>query len=267
MEELSAKTRESCSIATLDLPDIVYVARVPTSRIMTVALGVGARLPAYATSMGRVLLAGPRRRRAHRVPLDVRGRAADRPHGHVSGRTPRRIDRGPLPTATPWSTRNSSSACAPSPPRSATPEAELSPPSTSPPTPPAPPRPPSAPTSSRTSDSRRPDNHSPNPPRPPLNAPLPPTHSRRRRSAATTSGRVIADRRPHRPPSSATPRELPHRATARAIPSAQPTAACVARDSDRSRRPAPSPLGRMSTEVQAGSAPGRRGSRGSAGCS
>ncbi|HEY3511100.1 IclR family transcriptional regulator C-terminal domain-containing protein [Kribbella sp. NPDC051137] len=58
MEELTAKTRESCSIATLDLPDIVYVARVPTSRIMTVALGVGARLPAYPTSMGRVLLAG-----------------------------------------------------------------------------------------------------------------------------------------------------------------------------------------------------------------
>ncbi len=58
MEELSAKTQESCSIATLDLPDIVYVARVPTSRIMTVALGVGARLPAYVTSMGRVLLSG-----------------------------------------------------------------------------------------------------------------------------------------------------------------------------------------------------------------
>jgi IclR family pca regulon transcriptional regulator len=57
MEELSLKTRESCSIATLDLPDIVYVARVPTRRIMTVALGVGARLPAYVTSMGRVLLA------------------------------------------------------------------------------------------------------------------------------------------------------------------------------------------------------------------
>ncbi|MFD7156347.1 IclR family transcriptional regulator C-terminal domain-containing protein [Kribbella sp. NPDC059898] len=58
MEELSLKTRESCSIATLDLPDIVYVARVPTTRIMTVALGVGARLPAYPTSMGRVLLSG-----------------------------------------------------------------------------------------------------------------------------------------------------------------------------------------------------------------
>lgn len=45
-------------MSTLDPPEIVYVARVPTRRIMTVALGVGARLPAHATSMGRVLLAG-----------------------------------------------------------------------------------------------------------------------------------------------------------------------------------------------------------------
>ncbi len=57
MEELVEETGESCSAATLDLPDIVYVARVPTRRIMTIALGVGTRLPAYATSMGRVLLA------------------------------------------------------------------------------------------------------------------------------------------------------------------------------------------------------------------
>jgi IclR family pca regulon transcriptional regulator len=56
MEDLVERTRESCSAATLDLPDIVYVARVPTRRIMTIALGVGARLPAHATSMGRVLL-------------------------------------------------------------------------------------------------------------------------------------------------------------------------------------------------------------------
>lgn len=42
----------------LDGPDIVYVARVPTSRIMTVSISVGTRFPAYATSMGRVLLAG-----------------------------------------------------------------------------------------------------------------------------------------------------------------------------------------------------------------
>jgi IclR family transcriptional regulator, pca regulon regulatory protein len=57
MEELVEETGESCSAATLDLPDVVYVARVPTRRIMTIALGVGTRLPAYATSMGRVLLA------------------------------------------------------------------------------------------------------------------------------------------------------------------------------------------------------------------
>jgi IclR family transcriptional regulator, pca regulon regulatory protein len=57
MDELVAKTNESCSASTLDLPDIVYVARVPTRRIMTVGLSVGSRLPAHATSMGRVLLA------------------------------------------------------------------------------------------------------------------------------------------------------------------------------------------------------------------
>jgi len=58
MEELVEQTRESCSMATLDPPDVVYVARVPTRRIMTITLGIGARLPAAATSMGRVLLAG-----------------------------------------------------------------------------------------------------------------------------------------------------------------------------------------------------------------
>ena len=42
----------------LDGHQIVYVARVPTKRIMTVAISVGTRFPAYATSMGRVLLAG-----------------------------------------------------------------------------------------------------------------------------------------------------------------------------------------------------------------
>jgi len=42
----------------LDGDDIVYVARVPTARIMRVSINVGTRFPAYATSMGRVLLAG-----------------------------------------------------------------------------------------------------------------------------------------------------------------------------------------------------------------
>jgi IclR family pca regulon transcriptional regulator len=57
MEDLADRTKESCSVATLDLPDVVYVARMPTRRIMTISLGVGTRLPAHCTGMGRVLLA------------------------------------------------------------------------------------------------------------------------------------------------------------------------------------------------------------------
>jgi IclR family pca regulon transcriptional regulator len=58
MERLAAELRESSSISVLDGDEIVYVGRVPTSRIMRVAINVGTRFPAYATSMGRVLLAG-----------------------------------------------------------------------------------------------------------------------------------------------------------------------------------------------------------------
>src|SRR3954471_18296290 len=58
LEALVAEVRESSSLSVLDGDDIVYVARVPTSRIMRVAINVGTRFPAYATSMGRVLLAG-----------------------------------------------------------------------------------------------------------------------------------------------------------------------------------------------------------------
>jgi IclR family transcriptional regulator, pca regulon regulatory protein len=57
MEALVDKLHESSSISVLDRDEIVYVARVPTKRIMTINLAVGTRLPAYATSMGRVLLA------------------------------------------------------------------------------------------------------------------------------------------------------------------------------------------------------------------
>ena len=58
LEELSAKLHESSSISVLDGHHIIYVARVATKRIMTVAISVGTRFPAYAASMGRVLLAG-----------------------------------------------------------------------------------------------------------------------------------------------------------------------------------------------------------------
>ncbi|MEU8111148.1 IclR family transcriptional regulator [Micromonospora sp. NPDC048947] len=57
MEALVAQVHESCSVSVLDGDEVVYVARVPTKRIMTVGISVGTRFPAYATSMGRVLLA------------------------------------------------------------------------------------------------------------------------------------------------------------------------------------------------------------------
>ena len=57
MEDLSRQTGQSCSLAMLDAHDIVYVVRVPARRIMSIALNVGARLPAFATSMGRAVLA------------------------------------------------------------------------------------------------------------------------------------------------------------------------------------------------------------------
>lgn len=70
LETLAAEVGESASVAVLDGTDIRYVARVPTHRIMTVNITVGTRFPGYATSMGRVLLAG--RPRAERRELLAR---------------------------------------------------------------------------------------------------------------------------------------------------------------------------------------------------
>ncbi len=81
LEELVARVRESSSISVLDGHHIVYVARVPTKRIMTVAISVGTRFPAYATSMGRVLMAGHAGRGAGQVPGRGRPEGADRPYG------------------------------------------------------------------------------------------------------------------------------------------------------------------------------------------
>ena len=57
LEHLSHILHESCSIALLDGVDIIYVARANVTRIMAIDLGVGTRLPAFCTSIGRVLLA------------------------------------------------------------------------------------------------------------------------------------------------------------------------------------------------------------------
>ena len=57
LERMSANLHESFSVATLDGDEIVYIARSTVSRVMSDDLHIGSRLPAYCTSMGRVLLA------------------------------------------------------------------------------------------------------------------------------------------------------------------------------------------------------------------
>ncbi|MCJ9730220.1 IclR family transcriptional regulator C-terminal domain-containing protein [Bradyrhizobium sp. PRIMUS42] len=55
MRELSERLGESCSAATLQGNDIVYVARIPGRRIMSATLSVGSRLPALHTALGRIM--------------------------------------------------------------------------------------------------------------------------------------------------------------------------------------------------------------------
>jgi IclR family transcriptional regulator, pca regulon regulatory protein len=57
LDRVSEAVNESCSLATLDGDDILYLARSVTSRIISVTLNVGSRLPAHCTSIGYVLLA------------------------------------------------------------------------------------------------------------------------------------------------------------------------------------------------------------------
>ena len=68
LKELSPQVGESTSASVLDGDDIVYIARVQTRRIMAVGIAVGTRFPAYATSMGRAMLAGAARDGARRLP-------------------------------------------------------------------------------------------------------------------------------------------------------------------------------------------------------
>lgn len=54
---IAERTRESASLGVLDGPSVIYAARVPVRRIMSINVAVGTRVPAYATSMGRALIA------------------------------------------------------------------------------------------------------------------------------------------------------------------------------------------------------------------
>src|SRR5262249_3244560 len=68
VEALARDTGELCTMSLLDGVDIVYVVRVEPALSLTRSYGVGSRLPAYATSMGRVLLAGGSPPNAPRAP-------------------------------------------------------------------------------------------------------------------------------------------------------------------------------------------------------
>lgn len=69
LEKLRGEIGESCSLGVLDRADVLYVARASRDRIMNIDLHVGSRLPAWCTSMGRVLLAAlPPAERASLIP-------------------------------------------------------------------------------------------------------------------------------------------------------------------------------------------------------
>jgi IclR family transcriptional regulator, pca regulon regulatory protein len=55
---LADQLNESCSAATLDGDEAVCVARAPGRRSMSEGVSIGSRVPAYATAIGRALLAG-----------------------------------------------------------------------------------------------------------------------------------------------------------------------------------------------------------------
>lgn len=57
LNNVSRALNESCSLAVMDEDEVLYIARSATSRVMSVALNAGSRLPAYCTSLGRVMLA------------------------------------------------------------------------------------------------------------------------------------------------------------------------------------------------------------------
>lgn len=57
LNDISRTLNESSSMAVLEDGEVLYVARASTTRVMSVALNTGSRLPAYCTSLGRVMLA------------------------------------------------------------------------------------------------------------------------------------------------------------------------------------------------------------------
>jgi IclR family pca regulon transcriptional regulator len=79
LEMTSERTHESASIAVLDSQDVVFVARSTHRRSLSTGLGVGARLPAYCSATGRVLLSGEPREHVEFI-LNRMSRPALTPH-------------------------------------------------------------------------------------------------------------------------------------------------------------------------------------------
>jgi IclR family pca regulon transcriptional regulator len=57
LARLAEEVHETASAGVLDGDDVIYVVRVPYRRIMSMDIEVGTRIPAVASSMGRVMLA------------------------------------------------------------------------------------------------------------------------------------------------------------------------------------------------------------------
>lgn len=70
LDQLTEQIEQSCSVSILDESEIVYLARAAQKRVMSIGLMPGSRLPAYCTSMGRVLLAAlPQDRARHLIEI------------------------------------------------------------------------------------------------------------------------------------------------------------------------------------------------------
>jgi IclR family pca regulon transcriptional regulator len=92
MTELSQRLHDSVSLAVLTGAEIQYTGRVAIRRVMSVNVTVGTRLPAYATSLGRVLLADlPETVAAEGIVGGLPGDPSGRPRGDLSAALPERL--------------------------------------------------------------------------------------------------------------------------------------------------------------------------------
>ena len=167
LRDATDELRESSSLAVLDGTDIVYVAHAPAKRILSITINIGTRDPAFATSLGRVLLAGQ-----DDDWLDHYLATSNYPASPHAPSTPP-TSSAPNSCASAAraghsSTRNSKTASAPSPHPSTTNTATSSPQPTSP----------STPAAGTTTPSAKPSSPASSKPQPPSTATHTPPHHR-----------------------------------------------------------------------------------------